>query len=107
MDSRKLKLILNTLLILAFLVVSKDYVVYKKKTRGYEDQVAALQDEISLLRRESAILRERVSKLESDPGMIERMARERLGMLRPGEEVVSPDTGSSRPTPSAGGKGRP
>ena len=102
MDSRKLKLVLNTLLILAFLVVTRDYVVYKKKSRGYEEQVAALEDEIALLRSENAVILDRVSRLESDPGMIERMARERLGMLRPGEEVVLPDTGVSAPNPSAG-----
>lgn len=95
MDSRRLKLILNTLLILAFLVVAKDYMVYKKKSRGYEGQVADLEDEISSLRKEAVMLRERVARLESDPNMIERMARERLGMLKPGEEVVPPDTSNA------------
>ena len=92
MDSRKLKLLLNTLLILAFLVVARDYVSYKSKSRSSAERVAELEEEIAALRREAAALRERVGKLESDPATIERLARDRLGMRRPDEEIIRPDT---------------
>ncbi len=89
MDSRKLKLVLNTLLILAFLVVARDYVVLKKKGQTYQSQVTELDDEIESLRKEAADLRARVSKLESDPATIEKEARNRLKMLAPGEVPIS------------------
>ena len=97
MDSRKIKLLLNTLLILAFLVVARDYAVYKKKSKTYEEQVAELEEQISKLRLETAALRDRAAKFESDPATIERAARDRLNMLAPGEEVIPADTGSPAP----------
>lgn len=88
MDSRKLKLLLNTLLILAFLLVARDYIAYKQKSRAYEGQVAELQAEIARLRKETDEVRVRVGKLETDLPTNEREARNRLKMLKPGEEVI-------------------
>ena len=92
MDSRTLKLILNTLLILAFLVVARDYAVSRKKSRTYEEQVKELKAEIVDLRKEADTLRDRVRKLESDPATLEKIARDRLKMIAPGEEIILPDT---------------
>jgi len=85
----KLKLVLNTLLILAFLVVARDFMIYKKKSRVFESEVEELEEQIFQLRREADTLRERVRKLETDPATIEREVRNRFGMVAPGEEVLS------------------
>lgn len=92
MDSKKIRLLLNTVLILAFLVVFRDFVVYKKKSRTFEQQITELKDEIARLKKEEQMLREKVMRLESDPLTIEKRARERFNMLKPGEEVILPDT---------------
>lgn len=107
MDSKKLKLALNTLLILAFLVVARDYVVFKKKRQNYEAQVTELEEEIASLRKEANDLRSRVSKLESDPATIEKEARDRLKMMAPGEEpIILADT-ETKPAASRPGTRRP
>jgi len=102
-DAKHVRIVLNTLLILSFMIVAKEYVVYRKKSRSYESHVSQLELEIAGLRKESDMLKNRVLKLESDPATIEQMARDRLGMLRPGEEVVAPDT---RPPASSRGTSR-
>jgi cell division protein FtsB len=49
----------------------------------------ALAGRIAALRAENATLRQRAEALRQDPAAIEAVARETLGMLRPGEIVVS------------------
>ncbi len=44
--------------------------------------------ELSALRRENAALRDEAKRLESDPRTIEAVAREDLGLVRPGEILV-------------------
>lgn len=45
--------------------------------------------ELARLRKENAALRERVQRLRDDPATIEAVARRDLGLLRPGEIVVT------------------
>jgi cell division protein FtsB len=45
--------------------------------------------ELARLRKENAALRERVQRLRDDPATIEAVARRELGLLRPGEIVVT------------------
>ncbi|MBI4180164.1 septum formation initiator family protein [bacterium] len=101
LNARTVKVILNTLLILAFLVVARHSWQFQKKSHTYQEQIAELEAELDAMRREAAVLRERVMKLESDPGAVERLARERLGMMAPGEVPVEADTepSPSRPSP--------
>ena len=46
-----------------------------------------IQDEIQSLERENTRLRQDVESLKTDPQMIEKLARERLGLVREGEIV--------------------
>ena len=46
-----------------------------------------IQDEIQSLEKENARLRQDVESLKTDPQTIEKLARERLGMVREGETV--------------------
>jgi cell division protein FtsB len=47
----------------------------------------AAEDTLARTRREVDSLKERAAKLESDPATIERVARERFGMIRDGETL--------------------
>ncbi|HEX8906976.1 MAG TPA: septum formation initiator family protein [Longimicrobiaceae bacterium] len=63
-------------------------------------QRQAAQDSAAAFRRQADSLKAEAGKLESDPATIERVARERFGMLRDGETLyrfVPGDTGRARP----------
>jgi cell division protein FtsB len=61
---------------------------------SWRDLEAARQEERSLeerilaTREQSDRLRERIDRLRGDPGLLERLAREDLGMARPGDVIV-------------------
>jgi len=52
------------------------------------DEVERSRDRVEQLEGEFARLRRRVQRLRSEPAAVEAVAREQLGMLRPGEIVV-------------------
>ena len=60
-------------------------------------EVESLEHEIAGLRAETAELQVRVSHLRSDPEAIEKLAREVLGFVKPGERVL-------KLPPSSGGQ---
>ena len=51
------------------------------------DEAARIDREITMAKGEIAELRQTARNLNNDPHTIERIARERLGMVRPGETV--------------------
>ena len=50
-----------------------------------QHDVAQVRNDLSTIRNENAGLREQIRRLESDPRAIEAIAREDLGLIRPGE----------------------
>jgi len=50
--------------------------------------VENFERDITVLRGETAALSATVARLRSDPDTIERAARERLGLIKPGEHVL-------------------
>jgi cell division protein FtsB len=52
------------------------------------DEVERTRGRVEQLERERARLRSRVQRLRGDPAALEAVAREQLGMVRPGELVV-------------------
>lgn len=76
------------LLIFATIVLVVDSLVGEKgfletlKARRQHQEMAASVD---VIRRENARLREEVRRLKEDPAEIESVAREELGLIRPGE----------------------
>jgi cell division protein FtsB len=52
-----------------------------------KEQYTALTEEIALLKRDNENLRKTVHSLKNDPAYIERIARDKLGLARPGEIV--------------------
>jgi len=59
-------------------------------TRAWQmkHEVASLEREIAALRVETAGLSATVGRLRSDPESIEKVAREALGLVKPGERVL-------------------
>ena len=51
-------------------------------------EVEALEREIRVLRVEADRLNKTVDRLRDDPALVEQIAREDLGMVRPGEKVL-------------------
>ena len=51
-------------------------------------EVEALEREIRVLRMEADRLNRTVDRLRDDPALVEQIAREDLGMVRPGEKVL-------------------
>lgn len=80
--------ILNGLLVFATVVLLVDALVGEnglvKRVRARR-QYAAEAAELSRLRHDNARLREQVRRLNDDPSAIESIAREELGLIRPGE----------------------
>ena len=68
--------------------------------RRSQQQAANIQREIDQLNQENQKMQDRVRSLKSDPAAIERIAREEIGLARPGEYIfkIDPKPGSS-PTP--------
>ena len=91
----------TVLLVLAFLAIAA--------LKSYRDLEAAharerlLQTRIAETRARSERLRVRIERLRHDPGMLERLAREDLGMVRPGDVIIelpSPHPPAPSPAPS-------
>jgi len=83
-------------------------------TKSYRDLEAArlhqrqLATQVEQTREEITRLRGRIERLRGDPGTLERLAREDLGMVKPGDVVIElppdpvpPKPGTILPSPAA------
>jgi cell division protein FtsB len=70
-------------LVVDALIGEKGLVESMRARRKYQEVAASLDS----LRRENAKLREDMRRLNEDPATIEAVAREELGLIRPGEVV--------------------
>lgn len=90
------------LLIFTAIVLVVDSLVGEKgfletlKARRQHREVAAAVD---VIRQENARLREQVRRLKEDPAEIESVAREELGLIRPGEMLFIIRDAKPSPTP--------
>jgi len=57
------------------------------RLRGLQKELADVDEENAALRREIDALRGRVTRLRDDPGAVERIARDNLGLVRQTEVV--------------------
>jgi len=71
-----------TLVLVADALVGEKGLVESMRARRQHREVAA---SLESLRRENGKLRDTVRRLRDDPGAIESLAREQLGLIRPGE----------------------
>jgi cell division protein FtsB len=70
-------------LVIDALVGEKGLLESMRVRRQYQDLAASLED----LKRDNAHLRDEARRLKEDPAAIESLAREELGLIRPGEVV--------------------
>jgi cell division protein FtsB len=73
----------SVVLVVDALIGDKGLVRSLQARQHYRDVAASLE----ALRRDNAKLREEVRRLNEDPATIESVAREQLGLIRPGEIV--------------------
>jgi cell division protein FtsB len=81
---------LHVLLIFITVVLIVDALVGEKglmQSMTARRQYQQLQGSLDELRRENAVLREEMRRLNEDPATIESLARQDLGLIRPGEVV--------------------
>ena len=82
---------LNYLLVFATVVLLVDALVGERglvATTRARRQADELGTSVAHVREENAQLRELADRLKSDPTTIESVAREKLGLIRPGEVLV-------------------
>jgi cell division protein FtsB len=80
--------LLNYVLALVTVVLVVDALVGDKglmETMRARRQYADLAASLAALRQQNAQLRDDIRRLKEDPGTIESIAREELGLMRPGE----------------------
>jgi cell division protein FtsB len=80
--------LLNYVLVLVTVVLVVDALVGDKglmETMRARRQFADLAASLTALRQQNAQLRDEIRRLKDDPGTIESIAREELGLIRPGE----------------------
>ncbi len=63
------------------------------------DDYEQLDRSVTQLQRDNVRLQERIHQLESDPRYIEKIARERLGLVKPGEVIYRLDAPGAQETP--------
>jgi cell division protein FtsB len=66
--------------------------------RRSEQQAAEMQQEIKQLNDENQTLQNRVRSLKTDPSAIERIAREEMGLARPGEYIFKVEPKAGEPS---------
>ncbi len=95
-----LSLVFSALLFALFFVGDRGFL----QIRRQRTQLRATQDQVAKLDAENRKLEAEVAALKNDPRTLEKIAREKLGLVRPGEVVVVlPDGWEQRvrpPTPT-------
>ncbi|MCS1411901.1 MAG: Cell division protein FtsB [Verrucomicrobia subdivision 3 bacterium] len=79
---------LGLFLVAGGIAVSFWYLPVIKKNEGMRRQIIALEDKIAYEQEAARQLKSLINALQTDPEVIERMAREKLGYAKPGETVV-------------------
>ncbi len=71
--------------------------------RRAEQEAASVRQEINQLNEENRQLQENVKSLKSDPQAVEKIAREEMGLARPGEYIfkIPPKSGEPSSAPAA------
>ena len=79
-------IVVGALLVLGVMAVFGDNgVLALRRLRG---EVASLVREVRTLEAQNERLSRAITELQDDPGVIERIAREELGLVRPGERIL-------------------
>jgi cell division protein FtsB len=84
-------LLFLTVLGIAGVKSSHDLEAARQRKLMLETRIQSSESEIERLRN-------RIERLRSDPGLLERLAREDLGMVRPGDVVIELPRGDDQPS---------
>ncbi len=84
--SNPVNLILGAIILalLLYLIFGEKGLIQRVKL---EVELKKIKKEIETIQNENAILREKIHKLETDPTQVEKIAREKYGMAKEGEEI--------------------
>ncbi len=80
--------VLGATVVLVFALLAIAALKSNRDLQAARSRERLLTGKIAATRAESERLRVRIDRLHHDPGMLERLAREDLGMVRPGDVVV-------------------
>ena len=94
MIKMKKKLTLKKLIIMVFLIIfGISYTRQIITMNRIENEIAKKQAELEELTEKNERLQEEVEKIDlNSESYIEKLARERLGMIKPGEKVINVET---------------
>lgn len=97
--------VLGATVLLAFALLAIAALKSNRDLQAARSREQVLQAQIAATRAESERLRARIDRLHHDPGMLERLAREDLGLVRPGDVIIElPEAGApavASPVPPA------
>ena len=87
-DTRPQRALWVALAALLFLLLGSGAVKGWRDLRAAQSREQELATRVAAAEERIALLRERIGRLRDDPVTLERMAREQLGLVRPGDVVV-------------------
>lgn len=87
--NNKLLIILTCILVVIFSVTGYKFYQNYQKISHMKQKVAELEEEIAKAENENEQLKEDLDNLD-DPEYIERIARKKLGLVKPGEVLLIP-----------------
>lgn len=98
----KKKLIIKKLIIFAFVIFFiGSYINQLVTTRRIENEIAVKRAQLEEVQEKNERLQEEVEKINSGSAdYLERLARERLGMIKPGEKVVNSSNNEKESNPN-------
>ena len=98
----KKKLIIKKLIIFAFVIFFiGSYINQLITMRRIESEIAVKQSQLEEIQEKNERLQEEVEKINSNSAdYLEKLARERLGMIKPGEKVVNSSSDEKKANPN-------
>ena len=98
----KKKLIIKKLIIIAFIIFfAGSYINQLITIRKIESEIANKQSQLEEIQEKNERLQEEVEKINSNSAdYLEKLARERLGMIKPGEKVVNSSSDGKEANPN-------
>ncbi|AGX41196.1 FtsB family cell division protein [Clostridium saccharobutylicum] len=93
----KNKLMIKKLIIVGFIIFfAFSYIRQRIEINRIEKEIANKQSQLQDVKEKNERLQDEVEKINSDSlDYLEKLARERLGMIKPGEKVVNSSTTES------------
>jgi cell division protein FtsB len=94
--------VLGATVVLVFALLAIAALKSNRDLQAARSRERLLTGKIAATLAESERLRVRIDRLRHDPGMLEKLAREDLGMARPGDVIVElPEAAATSPAPAA------